>query len=58
MTKNKDQDKGYTTERVLKAAIKAQHDQAERIKAGGAHDVVANLSSRDQRTVMEVINER
>lgn len=58
MAKNKGDGQRPTTEQVLKAAIKAQHEQAERIRKGGAHDVVAGLPSDLQRTVMGVVNER
>jgi hypothetical protein len=55
MTK-RSEDRVPTTSQVLEAAIKAQLDQAERIRPGGAHDMVAGLSRDDQRTVMSVVN--
>lgn len=55
MTK-RSEDQAPTTSQVLKAAIKAQHDQAERLQRGGAHDMVAGLSRENQRTVMGVVN--
>lgn len=57
MTK-RSEDKAPSLTQVLTAALKAQHDQAERIQRGGALRVVENLSSADQRTVIQATTRR
>ena len=56
-TTRKSEDQAPSTSQVLEAAIKAQLNQAERIRQGGAHDLVASLPSEHQRTVMGVIDQ-
>ena len=53
----RNEDQAPTTEAVLKAAIKAQLERAERDRRGGAHDLVAKLPKAEQRTVMGVVME-
>lgn len=56
MTK-RSEDRAPTTEAMLKGAIKAQLNQAERLRKGGAHDLVASLPREHQRTVLRVVDE-
>ncbi len=56
MMKNSD-NQAPTTEALLKAAIKAQHNQAIRLGGDeGLHDLIAALPPAEQRTVMGIIN--
>jgi len=57
MTNNSD-NQPPTTEALLKAAIKAQHNQAVReLGEQGLHDLIAALPKAEQRTVMGLINQ-
>jgi len=54
----KDKDQAPTTSQMLKAAIKAQHNQVIRERGDqGLHDLVAALPKAEQRTVMGLINQ-
>lgn len=54
--RGRSEDQRPTTEQMLKGALRAQLQQAERIQRGGAHDVVAALPADLQRVVMSVVD--